>query len=296
MHFPQQPSLPTYSLDDPRASSHFKNQSQAIKFNNYPEAHTPVSAFSTAVSTPTTVQSPALSSFSSTTAVEPILTPPSSISTPKPTAHTTAAPSYERILTYGTTRVPPTLRPMSPFQTSSAFSPPCTFATPVPHPNAVFPQQPPPLHASSICSSRPMFTNPLTGQHWYSDTPLLDQTQAPRFFALGCGSVTTPRLGINTSARTHYNPQQAPQHFVPGNSVTLSTNSIPRSVSVHHAHSPPPYEQHKSPLSFPPTAPPATYTDYAEEDETPLIFSPRQGWMTMQHRILLDEQMGETGW
>ncbi|KAH9221934.1 hypothetical protein DL95DRAFT_191972 [Leptodontidium sp. 2 PMI_412] len=152
----------------------------------------------------------------------------------------------------------------------------------------------------SRIQTRPVFTNPLTGQRWYSDTPLVDQSQAPRFLASSPFPTSTYRSSQNTQFTSQHpslplstHVPGTPQRFIPAHPITLPhppmINTYP--TSSPQVAQPPAYNQLAP--RFAPAAPPATHT---ELEDAPLIFSPLQGWMTMNCRILIDEQMGETGW
>ncbi|PVH81645.1 hypothetical protein DL98DRAFT_623721 [Cadophora sp. DSE1049] len=242
MSFPQQPSVPSFSLEDPRGSSQFKSYSpQAMPCYRKTETLPPVKTLPPDAITTIAPQCLTLSASSFTTAADQALTPPSSISAPHPIhkAQAPLIPTYEKIPTYETTGFPPTLRPMSPFQNSSALA---------------------------TSRPRPVFTNPLNGQRWYSDIPLLDQSQAPHFLASSPYSVPTPRLAPDTNTKMQYTSQQAPQHFMPAHPVTFPPHPI---TSTHPSFpsqlSPPPYEQHENVPSFTPTTPLATHIEFEEE-------------------------------
>ncbi|KAH7321812.1 hypothetical protein BKA65DRAFT_513052 [Rhexocercosporidium sp. MPI-PUGE-AT-0058] len=178
------------------------------------------------VSPATETISPTASTSSSTAAADHSHTLPLSVANPHiiHTAQITRTPTYEA------TGFPPTLFPTTPFQDSSATSSPWSWVNPVPM--STQPHQSPTPNLPPMQEAKPMFINPLNGQRWYSDTPLEDQSQAPRFLASNLHSTPTPRFSAQTN--TQYTSQHTPlpshfpstlRHFIPAQSIGVSHTS-----------------------------------------------------------------------
>lgn len=186
---------------------------------------------------------------------------------------------------------------MSPCQTSSATSLPPTWVSPTweQHtPATCLPQE--------YQNNRNVFTDPVNGQRWYSDTPQSDQSQAPRVLASGPYAGPTSRLNQNTQHTSQQAPtptayfQSTSQYYPPTNLVTFAHIPVSDKYQVSSPQAPqlPPHQQYPPPVLQNPCTPLITHTEFKDE-EMPLILSPRQGCMTMNHRNLMNEQMGETG-